>query len=88
MDGCDGMRGVSQLGDRRCPLHGGEGTGDKADTVAGGSRVASQGWSWLGRSGELIGETPVARTGLQTGEQRRKVLQAGRLTPARNLRSG
>jgi hypothetical protein len=85
MDGCDGMRGVSQLGDQRCPLHGGEGAGDEADAVVGGSGVAGQGWSWLGRSGELSGETPVARTRLETGEQRRKLLRVGRLTPARNL---
>jgi hypothetical protein len=52
--------------------------------VAGGSRVTGEGWNGLGRSGELNGGTPVARTGPKTGNSEGEVLRIGRATPARN----
>jgi hypothetical protein len=42
-DGCNEVCGVSQLGDRRCSLCGGEVARDEADAVTGGSRVTGEG---------------------------------------------
>ena len=43
MDGCDGVHGVLQLGDRHCSLRGGEVVRDEAYVVAGGFGVAGEG---------------------------------------------
>jgi hypothetical protein len=70
------------------PLRSGGVAGDKPDTAFGGSGVTGVGQDWRGGPDELIGWTPVARTGPGMRERRRELSGRVRITPARNLGRG